>query len=406
MKFRYSATGPDGDVLVGFVEADDEAAARDQLQARGIQPELIEPAADDSSATGSEKQVSARLSQSEQTEAIGQIGDIISAGIPLSAGLWTLAEEMPSKSSRSVFRSMSLQLDEGHSLDDVLSNHADSLPQWLSAVLKSGSETGRVAESVRHYVQFTRLRTAQLGRLAVCLLYPSILVLAGLVLVGFLLVALVPMFRKTFEDFGTELPAITETMIEISDLAVSLVESWYITLPVLIAVLTVARLLLRTCVGPSGLRRLLYEVPVIGRMLKLTALSEFCHLLALLVENRTPLPRAFDLVSACVRDPNLSLGAAEAAAHLTKGIPATRLRAFVPELPDELLRIPGWESGEQDLADSLRAASDVFCIQSEVTARSAAGFVGPVAVLAVAFGFGFFVVAMFMPLIKLLNDLS
>ncbi len=402
MRFRYSASGPDGDVLVGFVEADDEAAARDQLQARGIQPELIEPAADESSATES----SARLSQSEQTEAIGQIADVISVGIPLSAGLRTLAEEMPSKRSRAVFRSMSSQLDEGHSLDDVLSSHADSLPGWLAAVLKSGSETGQVAESVRHYVQFTRLRSAQLGRLAVCLLYPVILVLAALVLMSFLLMCLLPMFRKIFEDFGTELPGATEALFEFSDITVPLIEYWYISLTALIAVFTVTRSLLRTFVGPSGLRRLLYEVPIIGRMLKLTALSEFCHLLALLVENRTPLPRAFDLVSVGVRDPNLSLGAAEAAAQLTQGIPATRLRAFVPELPDELLRISGWESGEQDLADSLRAASDVFCIQSEVTARSVAGFVAPLAVLGVAVGVGFFVIAMFMPLVKLLNDLS
>jgi len=406
MKFRYSATGPDGDVLVGFVEADNEAAARDQLQARGIQPELIEPAADESAAAASGKQIPARLTQSEQTEVIGQIGSMVSAGIPLSAGLWTLAEEMPSKRSRAVFRSMSLQLDEGHSLDDVLASHANSLPRWLSAVLKSGSETGRVADSVQHYVQFTRLRSAQVGRLVLCLLYPAILLLAALVLVAFLFMGLVPTFRKIFEDFGTELPKVTEMMIGISDITVPLIQSWYITLPVLIAVLTVARSLLRTFIGPSGLRRLLYEVPVIGRMLKLAALSEFCHLLALLVENRTPLPRAFDLVSVGVRDPNLSLGAAEAAAHLTRGIPATRLGAFVHELPDELLRISGWESGEQDLADSLRAASDVFCIQSEVTARAAAGFVGPVAVLAVALGMGFFVIAMFMPLMKLLNDLS
>jgi type IV pilus assembly protein PilC len=406
MKFRYSAAGPDGDVLVGFVEADDEAAARHQLQARGIQPELIEPAADDSAAVVPEKQTSARLTRSEQTEAIGQIGDIISVGIPLSAGLWTLAEEMPSKRSRAVFRSMSLQLDEGHSLDDVLSGHADSLPRWLSAVLKSGAETGRVAESVRHYVQFTRLRSAQLGRLAVCLLYPAILVLAALVMTGFLLMGLLPMFRKIFEDFGTQLPGATEAMFNISDIVVPLIEDWYITVPVMIVVFTVTRSLLRTFIGPSGLRRLLYEVPIIGQMMKFTALSEFCHLLALLVENQTPLPRAFDLVSQGVRDPNLSLGAAEAAAQLTRGIPATRLRAFVPELPDELLRIPGWESGERDLADSLRAASDVFCIQSEVTARSIAGFVAPVAVLAVAIGVGFFVLAMFMPLVSLLNDLS
>ena len=320
--------------------------------------------------------------------------------------LWTLAEEVPSKRMRVVFRSMSSQLDEGQSLEQVLSNHADSLPHWLAAVLQAGSETGRLAESVQHYVRFTRLRTVQLGQLALCLLYPAILTLAAITLGVFLLVWLVPMFKKIFQDFGTELPRITESMIGLSDTAVWLVSYWEYSIPAVVAVVLVTILLLRNFVGPSGFRRLLYEVPVIGHILKLTALSEFCHLLALLVENRTPLHTAFDLVSVGIRDPNLSLGAAEAAAHLTQGIPAARLGSLVPEFPDELLRISGWESGEQDLADSLRAASGVFCIQSEVSARSLSGFVAPVAVLVVACTFGFFVVAMFMPLIKLLNDLS
>lgn len=405
MNYRYSATGPDGDVLVGFVEADDEAAARDQLQARGIVPELMEHVVTEP-ATSSEKTASVRLSTSEQTEAIGQIGSMIGAGVPLSAGLWTLAEEMPSKRLRVVFRGMSLQLEQGRSLSDVLTDHAESLPQWLTAVLKAGSETGRVAESVQHYVRFTRVRTQQIGRLVVCLIYPSILIAIAGCLGAFMLTGLAPQFIEIFEGFGTQLPGATQLLVSASRLAEEILRNWEFTFPATFVAVALILMALRALVGPSGFRRMIYEIPVVGRMLKLTALSDFCNLLALLVENRTPLPRAFDLVSISVQDPSLSLAAAEAAVHLTNGVSPTRLRSYVPELPDELLRISGWESGEQDLADSLRAASDVFCIQSEVIARSLTGFLPPLTILAIAGGVSFFVVAMFMPLVRLLNDLS
>lgn len=406
MKFRYSASGPEGDALTGFVEADDEAAARDQLQARGIQPDSVEAVADESPATEASSASGDRLSSAEQTEAIGQIESLVSAGVPLSAGLRTLAEEIPSKRLCGVFRSMSDELDQGRPLDEVLENQSETLPPWLAAIVSTGTETGRLAESVQHYVRFARLRTAQNGQLALCLTYPALLVIISAVLAGFVLVWITPMFREIFFGFGVELPGITMSLIAVSDVAVELTHNLVVWVPALAAIVTLILVVTRRIVGASGFRRLLYEVPVAGRMLKLVALSEFCHLLALLVENRTPLPKAFELVSVTMRDPHLSLGAAEAAIELSRGTPVTRLASHVPEFPSELLRVSGWETGERELADSLRAASDVFTIQSEVSSTALAGFMGPLAVMVVGSGMGLFVIAMFMPLVKLLNDLS
>ena len=406
MKFRYSATDPDGVVKVGYVEADDEAAARDQLQARGIHADLIEPADDGVTDAIPDESGTSRLSSTEQIEAVGQISSLVSAGVPLSAGLRTLAEELPSRRLRETFRRMSDELDQGQPIEQVMQTHTGALPNWLRGLAEAGSMTGTLSSSVSHYVQFTRLRSRQKGRLLLCLAYPTVLITAACTICLVLLMWITPMFGELFEGFGTELPTITESLLQLSDLAWLLFDYWYITFPTIFLATGMGLTLSGILLGASSFRQLLYEVPIVGRMLKLISLAEFCHLLAMFVENRVPLPQAFDQVSRSTRDPHLSLVAAAASNQLSRGASAERLNAHIPEYPTELLTVSGWDSGEDELAESLRTASDLFCIQSDVGSLAIGGFVGPLAVFFVAGGVGLFVLALFMPLIKLLNDLS
>lgn len=406
MKFRYSAPDSDGVVEVGYVEADDEAAARNQLQARGIQPDLIEPVEETQASTSETDSDSSNLSSREQVEAIGQISNLVGTGIPLSAGLRTLAEELPSRKLREAFHRMSEELDQGQPLDQVLQKHAGALPPWLRGLAESNEVDGTLAGSISHYVRFTRLRSRQKGRLLLCLAYPLILLLAALTMCLVMLLWIAPMFGELLEDFGTELPNITESLLQLSKFAWFLCANWYITIPVTVVGSVGLVVLLHAILGPGTFRRLLYEVPVVGRMLKLISLAEFCHLLAMFVENRTPLPKAFELVSRSSHDPNLSLAAALASEQLSRGVAPTRLDAFVPEYPSELMTVSGWDAGEDQLAESLRTSSDLFCVQSDVNSMAVGGFIGPFAVLFIASGVGLFVVALFMPMIRLLNDLS
>jgi type II secretory pathway component PulF len=158
--------------------------------------------------------------------------------------------------------------------------------------------------------------------------------------------------------------------------------------------------------GSAGVRRLVYQIPLLGQVFKQSALAEFAQLLALMIEARIPLPEALRLVGGAVRDPNLSEGASVAAKMIEAGDSFGDLRGVVREIPDELLRIPGWGSNDSSLVESLRVSSEVFSSQSEISGRSLAGMVTPATVLVAGGMIGLTVIGLFLPLIKLLNDLS
>lgn len=412
-RFHYTATDASGAAVDGFIDAAsaDEAAAL--LQRRELRVNTLRQTASDASA-GSDDVPSDSRDHSPHADAVHRRGPAGSGDgkvepereLPLSVGLRTLSEESVNRSLRRTFARMSEELENGQPLEDVVARCRGTMPDWLAHMIHSGTESGTLTRSVAHYVHFTRLRNRLRGRVITALLYPgimlSLLVLISIGMFGFLL----PQFKNIYEGFGVELPPLTLLLIDISDLFVFFLTHAVITVPVTVLLCGGGIVMLRALAGPALTRRVAYEIPLLGRIIKLTGLSEFCHLLALLIENRVPLPQALMLVATAMRDPCLSQCAEDASRLVEQGLSPASLQARVANMPVELVRVPGWGHPDESLPQSLRSSGEIFAAQCDVNARAMAGAATPVVVLTVGILAIVTLVGLFMPLIKLLNDLS
>jgi type II secretory pathway component PulF len=411
-QYQYTSSDENGELRLGFIEAGSEESARNMLAEQGIVAVSVEltsanhGSANQDSIESQPSGSSAWMTTDEHVEVVGQIGHLVSAGLPLAAGLRTLSEEVPSKRMRKVFDRLSAGLDRGETLEDVLKSESSDLPEWLSAVFEAGTKSGRLPQCIQHFIEFSRLRAGIRIKLLTSMVYPVILLVAGLAVCTFLCHLVIPDFREIFEGFGTELPGITEMIFALSSVVEVAILYWPLTLLAVWGSIIAVWFLSNSILGAAGVRRLVYQIPLIGRVFKQSALAEFSQLLALMIEARMPLPEALKLVGGAVRDPNLSEGARLAAKLIEAGDSFTDLRGVVRGIPDELLRVPGWGNNDSSLVESLRVSSEVFALQSEISGRSVAGMATPGAVLIAGSMIGITVIALFMPLIKLLNDLS
>ena len=406
-QYQYTISDENGELRLGFIEAGSEEAARDLLAEQGIVAETVELTTSNQGKSESQpSDDSVWMTSDEHVEVVGQIGHLVSAGLPLAAGLRTLSEEVPSKRMRKVFDRLSAGLDRGETLEDVLKSESSDIPNWLAAVFEAGTRSGRLPECIQHFIEFSRLRAGIRIKLLISMVYPLILLVAGMAVCAFLCGLVIPDFRAIFEGFGTELPKITEMVLALSSVVEGMIQYWPMTLLIFWVSILSVWFISKLIFGAAGVRRLIYQIPLIGRVFKQSALAEFSQLLALMIEARIPLPEALKLVGGAVRDPNLSEGAYLAAKLIEAGDSFTDLRGVVRGIPDELLRVPGWGNNDSSLVDSLRVSSEVFALQSEITGRSIAGMATPGAVIIAGGMIGFTVIALFMPLIKLLNDLS
>jgi type II secretory pathway component PulF len=430
-QYFFTATDAEGEPQSGRVEADDEAAARDQLRARGLRVLRIEaevPVDDDSDDSDGDRAADARslkdraasfgeaeqppmpafsiLMADEQQEAFGQLSRMVHHGLPLPVGLRVLAEETSDRRHQRVLMMLSEQVAAGASLDRAVEAIDDELPAWMATVLRAGAKSGRLEGCLEQHVRFSRLRAELRNRMAQTLMYPLVLILLGLAVLGAFGLWIVPQMKGIFIGFNTELPTLTILIIDLSDLLVNFVRNWFITLPAVLIGIPLLWITMRTLLGGSGLRRIVYSIPIFGRTIKLVGLTELCELLAMFVSHRLPMPQALRLTADSLRDPNLKEGLNMAAGRVEAGLLFPRIFSEVPQLPVELRRVTGWDSEDDVLTQSLRVSSELFAMQTDSYSRSLAAALPHVAVLFIGCSTGLLVIALFMPLVKLLNDLS
>jgi type II secretory pathway component PulF len=349
-----------------------------------------------------------RLSRKESAELAGHLANVMQAGLPLAGGLSALAEELPDGKVRRGIKAMVSQLESGRSLEAVLESR--SVPADLRGLVKAGLRTGHTGEILSQYVHHAH-RTQDLKRnIALAWGYPLILVLSALAIFVFFALYIVPQFRDIFSDFGIELPSLTESLIWLSDM---IRNDWPLILAGLAGVAVAVWVFWRFFLTASQRRSVLWCLPLVGPMIRAAALARFSRVLGLLLENNVPLPEAFRLAGRAAGDAELS----EAAMYLADVVETGRPlrgneyacqrfpRTFV-QLLSQIENQKPQRGAVKTLGDACASSAQMFESQARVAAARIAAICQPLIVIVTGGLVGYLVIALFMPLIRLLNDLS
>lgn len=404
-RFRFQATDANGQPTSGELTAESADAARGELSARGLK--ILEVRVIDDAVGGvipPEVQIPlGRLSETDAAAVASQMGRVVQTGLPLSAGLRALSEEVPSWSVRSWLRAVSDRLDQGQSLNDVAREAHGSWPRYFLAILDAGQRTGRLSELLNECVVHLRMSADVRRQMRVALAYPVLLAVATWSLLSFLSTWVIPQMRSIFMGFGVELPGLTVLILDISNVMETF--GWWF-LPIVVFSAWVAW---HACdsLGMSEFRdRIASRMPLFGEARRSAALGEFCRLLSLLVQHRVPLPEGIRLAASGVRDADLRAACFDLAMRVDSGQSLSEAAIGTGRFPKDLLHLFQWADRDGDFADGLQTASEMLSAQSRVHSHSMAVICEPAVAVLLGGVVGLTVIALFMPLVKLLNDLS
>lgn len=395
-RFRYRATDESGLEVEGDLAAPSMDVARQELAHRGWQ--VIELVADQAEASPFGK-----LSGSEAELLAGQMANVTGAGLPLSAGLRALSEEVPSHRVRHWLRAISERLDRGQSLGAVARDAEGSWPRYFLAMLLAGQRTGKLPTLLNECVVHLRTTAEVRRQLWVAMAYPSVLILIAWLLLSFLATLILPQFRSIFLGFGTELPGITVAILAWSDV-MQFVGWWF--LPALAGAVWLAWVGSESLGWERARDALASRIPLFGEARRSAALSEFCRLLSLLVKYQVGLPEAVRLAAGSVRDTDLREACLELATRVESGESLTEAATQIGRFPQDLLHLFRWADRGEDFSEGLQNAADVLGAQSRVHSHTLAIVCEPAVTIGIGVTVGLTVIALFMPLVKLLNDLS
>jgi type II secretory pathway component PulF len=334
-----------------------------------------------------------------------QLSHLITAGLPVEQGLRLIAQDMRSNRLSQTVLQIARELESGRSLPDAFEKYSAEFPPLYSELVHAGVRTGNLPAMLlslgRHLELVTRLRAALWKAIS----YPLMVFLSLLTVLVFLGLFVFPQLAMTFKSFRTDLPEITQLAIAGSDFLHS---TWPILLVVAIVLFFGLPLLWRLLSGRTRqgiVETFVLPFPIIGPALRRNLLARWCDALKLGVDAGLDLPAAIKLAGEAVASPGLTRDGTMLVEALQAGRPLdesirTRL------IPPTLNAVITLAASNNSLSEGLNTLGQMFQQQAEMRMALIPVILAPALIVFTALFIGFVIVAMFAPMIALIQSVS
>jgi len=338
--YSYIAYDADGQKHKGVLVADGEAHAMGLLRERGLFPDRVQPAKDDTKS--SRLFGRRRLSEEDRVVLTRQLAVLIGAELPVDEALSVLMQSDMGGAIRPVAAELQAMVRDGLSLSRAMAEQKGSFPDTMVAAIAAGEQSGELGEVLETLATFLENRQSLAEQTATALVYPAFVGVVSLVVAAILLTTVAPELLALFEQTGQELPTITKLSVGFGEF---LADAWPFVIAGLIGLGIAIMLLLRIQAVYRVYDRVLLTLPLVGRMRRLSSGALYLRTLALVLSSKLPANRAMRFAAQAIRSPALREQAEQGHGMVEGGRRlATGLREItaVPSIAVQLI-----ESGER-----------------------------------------------------------
>jgi len=394
--FAYNAINSLGVESNGQITAVDRTSAREQLLQRGLRPVALDQVGDETSG-GRRKKVKQRSLQVFSR----QFATMIDAGLNIVSALLILEQQTDDKALSEVVREVRAGVEGGMLLSQAMAQHPKVFDRLYIAMVETGEAAGildkvldRVALQIEKEMKIKR-------RVKGAMIYPTlVLCFAFLVLVGMLLF-LVPIFEGIFEDLDGELPILTKVIVAASDVMKGY---WFIVFPAIGGSIYGFRKWKKTPAGRQVWDRFKLHAPAgIGKVVLKVTMARFSRTLATLVAAGVDIIKALEISGQTAGNWVVESALADVRAKVHQGIPIAEPlieNPVFPPLVSQMVKV-GEETGE--LEKMLDKIADFYEDEVDASIQALTSIVEPLMMIGVGLVVGIIIIAMYMPMFKLLQ---
>lgn len=345
--FEYIALDAKGRQQKGVLEADSARQVRQLLREKQLAPLQVEAMRSREAPQGSGFSLRRGLAARDLALVTRQLATLISAALPIEEALRAAAAQSRQPRIQSMLLAVRARVLEGHGLAASLAAFPAAFPELYRATVAAGEHAGHLGPVLEQLADYTEQRQQSRQKVQLALLYPLILMITSLIIVGFLLGYVVPDVVRVFIDSGQTLPALTRGLILVSEL----VKGWG-WLALILIVLGV--LGFRRAVREEGMRQrwhgFVLRVPLVGGLVRATETARFASTLAILVRSGVPLVEALAIGSEVVVNRVIRGDVIQATQRVREGGSLSRALEASRQFPPMMLHMiaSGERSGELD----------------------------------------------------------
>lgn len=413
--YQYEAMDNSGAEIKDTVEASSEAEAQQRIKEQGFFVTKITEKGRSGKKKDEEKKKPIAQAKKRKGFTLGkvkakhlctftrQLSTLQDAGLPILRSLKILEGQSKPGPLKNSLIGVIEDIESGSTLSEAMSKQPKAFDGLYVNMVKAGEAGGALEVILQRLAEFKERAQSLKRKVQGAMIYPCAVIFVATAIVGFIMYYIIPKFKAIFLGFGTELPGITVLLINMSDIVV---RYFYLFPAIPITAWLLIKIIRKNKTGEFVLDWLSLKIPLMGQILSKSIVARTMRTLGTLVASGVPIlegltiardtagnavfRRAFDNVYSAIREGESI---------------ATPLREarIVDDIVVNMIDV-GEETGALD--NMMYKIADVYDEEVSVLVDGLVSLLEPLMVVVLGFIVGFIVIALFMPLVKLLNDLS
>ncbi len=400
--YSYTFRDGSGGLQKGTAEAETEDILRKRFEEQGFT--VTEIAVIKGAKT--KKVRSGKVKLADLAVFCRQFSTMVDAGVSLVRCLDVLGRQTQNPKLKRILIDIGERVESGESLSRAMQRHPRAFSNLFIGLIKAGEIGGVLEESLQRLSQFLEKDVELRRKVKSALTYPTLVIIAAVGIVIFLVTWVVPQFAQLFKDIGLkddQFPAMTKFLIDLSE---NFKKNWLIIIIAVVGITFAWRVFVNTRFGRRTADRMKLKIPVFGKLHHKICMARFSRTMGTLLTSGVPILQAMETVAGTVGNTIMADAVLEARARIREGDrigdPLEASRMF-PPMVVHMIGV-GEESGSLDYM--LQKIADFYESEVEATLASLTAALEPVLIVFLGFVVGFIVIAMFLPLVKVIEGLS
>jgi type IV pilus assembly protein PilC len=397
--FVYSGRTAGSRTVSGEIEARDKQEAMGKLRQRRLVVSEVRAKPRDLAAGGMRRRVGVK-----DLKIFARLfGTMINAGLPIDMCLQILIEQTKNKTFAKTIAEVHNGVTGGASLSDALARHKRVFDNLFVHMVAAGEAGGALAMVFQRLATYLEKADALSRKVRGALIYPSVIASVAVGATIFMLLKVIPVFAKMFADLGAELPGPTRFVMALSNV---LQRTFLPGLAVLIVAIFVFRRWHRTEQGKRTVDKLLLKAPVLGSVIRKTAIARFTRTLGVLISSGVPILAALDITAKTSGNMVIQTAIEKVRRSISEGknitVPLGESGVF-PSMVVQLVAV-GEQTGR--LAEMLGKIADFYDEEVDAAVSAMTSLIEPVVVVLMGGVIGGLLVSMYLPMFDMIGAIK
>jgi type IV pilus assembly protein PilC len=400
--FAYRGRATSG-AVTGEIEAENRIGAVAVLRGRGIVATAVEerkPKAAAGSLFGGASKIGGKVKDKDLAIYTRQFSTMIDAGLPIAQCLGILSEQSESKTLREVTTRIARDVEGGTTLADAFRKYPRTFDDLFTNMLAVGESGGVLDVVLQRLSGYIEKAAALKRKVKGAMVYPITIIGVAFLVIVFMMIFVIPTFAKMFEGLGAELPLPTKVVMWLSDFTQRFII--FIVLGIAAMIWALKRYY-ATDNGSKVIDRILLKFPVIGTLIKKVAVARFTRTMGTLLSSGVPILEGLLITARSSGNRVVEAAVLQARAAVTAGRTLADPLRQTPVFPPMVVHMINVGENTGALDNMLSKIADFYDDEVDTAVSALTSLLEPLMIVFLGVVVGGLVVAMYMPIFKMVT---